>query len=641
MSATSHRYPDALSISDRRLLETVPLGERRLPMSTPALLAELSDLHGPATALAWLPDATRPEDIRHYSYNDLVASVSRAANAFHRLGLGPGGVVSMLLPNLPEAHFTLWGAQVLGAINPVNPLLEVGHIAGILKAAGTRILVVPARDHDPELWCKVEELASEVGSLEHVLVVSLSGTGEAALPALANGRVKVHDFGEQLAVSESTIGFSRDIAPGDTAALFHTGGTTGRPKLARHSHRNQVACAFQIAACLKGERPPVGLCGLPLFHVNAVFITGLALWMQGGGVLLAGERGYRDPALLANFWEIVERHRVTMFSCVPTILNELARQPMEGRDLSSLEYAVCGAAPLSREMADQFERSTGLILIEGYGQTEGTCASTLNPRYGERRIGSVGLPLPYSGVRVVELDDDKRVCRECAVDEEGSVLIAGPNVFSGYVEEQDNQGIWAEEGWLVTGDLGRLDAAGYLWLTGRSKDLIIRGGHNIDPKMIEEVYYRHPDVAEVAALGRPDRRLGEVPVVCVQPRPGCTPDSEELLAFGRAHIGERAAVPKAVYLFDRLPVTAVGKIFKPDLRLRIVEELVSTEARDVLGAAVDVRALPDKRYGYRVVVTAPDASHGVLRSLLSHYTFFLELRDTDARHGQIGSLSAC
>lgn len=614
---------------DRNALSAIPLRERNLPDSPLSLLRQLARLYADECALSFLPDPEQPARVERYTYAELLSHIDCTAALFSELGQQPGGVVSTLLPNLPEMHFAVWGAQVLGAVNPVNPMLEREHIAGILDAAGTRILMTTGPQQDPELWRKVEYLAANVPGLHQVLVVDQSASS-GALPSLGGGRVGVHSFNARLEEASPCPPRSRAVDPVATAALFHTGGTTGRPKLARHSHSQQVACAFQIASCLAGETTPVGLCGLPLFHVNAVFITGLSLWLQGGSVLLAGAAGYRNPALLDNFWDIVERHRVTTFSCVPTILNELSRRPIEGRDIASLEYAVCGAAPLSREMADQFERTTGLVLIEGYGQTEGTCASTLNPRYGERRIGSVGLPLPYSGLRVVELDEQKRVLRDCEPEEEGSVLISGPNVFDGYVCAEDNRDIWAEPGWLITGDLGRLDAEGYLWLTGRSKDLIIRGGHNIDPKMIEEVYYRHPDVAEVAALGRPDARLGEVPVVCIQLKPGRQVGEAELLAFGREHIGERAAAPRSVYILYKLPVTAIGKIFKPELRRMVIEELVRGEIRSALAEELPVTVAADKRHGFLVTVIARPDLQPLLRELFGAYTFALEFLEEPA-----------
>jgi fatty-acyl-CoA synthase len=313
---------------------------------------------------------------------------------------------------------------------------------------------------------------------------------------------------------------------------FHTGGTIGTPKLVPHRHRHQVASTFQINTVVGLEAGDVCLVGLPLCHVNAVF-TALAAWMGGAEVLLAAAQGYRTPKVMNNFWPLVETYRVTMFSAVPIILSGQLNNPTAGHDLSSLKYAICGAAPLAREPANPFERRTGLVLLEGYGQTEGTAATTISPRFGDQRIGSVGCRLPYGGLRIVEVDEASgEWVRDCDTDETGVIAISGPNVFDGYKQPEHNAGHLVEPGCFNTGDLGRLDGDGYLWFTGRSKDMIIRGGHNIDTQMIEEAYFTHEEVADVAAVGKPDARVGELPVAFIQLKTGHAIDIEAPLAFG-------------------------------------------------------------------------------------------------------------
>src|SRR5690606_24138526 len=234
---------------------------------------------------------------------------------------------------------------------------------------------------------------------------------------------------------------------------------------------------------------------------------------------------------------------------------------------------------------------TGLRILEGYGLTEATCATSINPPAGERRIGSVGLAMPFQKVKAAIVGADGRLVRECAAEEIGSLLVSGPAVFPGYLREQDNAKVWAEEGWLNTGDLCRIDRDGYIWLTGRAKDLIIRGGHNIDPQMIEEVLVTHPAVAMAAAVGQPDAYAGELPMAFVAARPGTAPTPEELIAYCRERIAERAAVPVRVVVLTALPVTAVGKTFKPELRWRAIE-LVYTEALAAKGIAATTAAGP-------------------------------------------------
>jgi fatty-acyl-CoA synthase len=212
----------------------------------------------------------------------------------------------------------------------------------------------------------------------------------------------------------------------------------------------------------------------------------------------------------------VARYRANFFSAVPTVLSTLMDIPVGDADIASLQYAICGAAPLSVELFKRFEAHTGVKVLEGYGLTEGACASSINPKDGERKVGSIGIRMPYQQMKVVAVDENGGYLRDAAVGEIGAIAIAGPNVFNGYVEEAHNHGIWVQDGWFNTGDLGRMDADGYFWLTGRKKELIIRGGHNIDPATIEEVLYRLEDVQVAAAVPRPDPHAGEVPVAFVQ-----------------------------------------------------------------------------------------------------------------------------
>jgi fatty-acyl-CoA synthase len=241
--------------------------------------------------------------------------------------------------------------------------------------------------------------------------------------------------------------------------------------------------------------------------------------------------------------------------------------------------------------------------LEGYGLTEGTCISSINPPLGERRIGSIGYRLPYQEMKVVHLDEHNAFVKDCAVDEIGLIIVRGPNVFSGYTEEAHNRHVWVDTGdgqglWLNTGDLGRQDAEGYFWLTGRKKELIIRGGHNIDPRLIEDPLIEHPAVALAAAVGRPDAHAGELPVAYVQLQPEASISEDALLAYARDNIGEHAAVPKAIHIVEEVPQTAVGKIFKPYLVQLEVADVYQEAAQSVEGvASVEVEVKPHKLYG--------------------------------------------
>ena len=394
---------------------------------------------------------------------------------------------------------------------------------------------------------------------------------------------------------------------GDLAAFVHTGGTTGAPKVAAHTHANQLACGRGIAQC-SGLAPGEGMLGgLPLFHVNALIVTGIAPMFSGARVVWPGPAGYRDKALYTRFWQIIEHYQITAMSAVPTVYATLAQLPVDA-GISSLRLPIAGAAPLPSSVREDFARHTGRRLLEGYGLTEATCATTWT-RPGEERPGSVGRVLPGQQIKAVRIGEDGSWA-DCAPGENGVLVIGGPAVFAGYVTDPSlggprvsREGV-VRDGWLDTGDLGRVDAGGFVYLAGRAKDLIIRGGHNIDPRTIEEALLRHPAVRAVSAVGRPDRHAGEVPVAYVVPAGPGRFDEAELLTWAAAAIGEPAARPKRIHPVTEIPVTAVGKQFKPALAADAAVRAI-TEALTAAGLP-DARATAAHEDG-RLVVTVTGA----------------------------------
>jgi fatty-acyl-CoA synthase len=343
--------------------------------------------------------------------------------------------------------------------------------------------------------------------------------------------------------------------------------------VAIHTHLNEAFLGWVTESFYEPDN--VLLSGLPLFHVNGALVTGLAAFHCGFEVVMLTPGGYRTPGVVDHLWTFVRRFSATAFSAVPTILAALINRPFPAGGLPTLRHVICGAAVLPRQVANDFERITGLQIHEGYGLTEGTCVSTLNPLLGERRLGSVGIRLPYQELRVFRVDADMRAIGEVPCAETGVIGIKGPNVFPGYLRESDNRGLWLAEGWLNTGDLGRLDEQGYLTLCGRAKELIIRGGHNIDPALIEDALAGHAAVAQVAAVGQPDRHAGELPVAFVTLKPGAQATLSELQAHAVRTVPERAAVPVRIEILPALPLTAVGKIAKPVLRLRAIDHVLN------------------------------------------------------------------
>jgi fatty-acyl-CoA synthase len=526
-------------------------------------------------------DASAPT--RDLSYGELLEGVHRTANALHALGVEPGAAVSILLPNLIEGHLALWGSQAAGIASPINPMLDASYIARIVSETRSQVIVAFGPDAGSDIWEKAVAVADQVDSVHTLLQVDPAaalglrqpGVGHeprGARPTRAG--VQVLDFHDALEQADPIrLTGKRRFDPNDPCAYFHTGGTTGYPKVAVHSHRNEAFIAWALQSFFERQHE-VLLAGLPLFHVNGAIVTGLSAFHRGAEVVMLTPGGYRTPGVLDNFWAIVRRFGAASFSAVPTVLASLAGKPLPEGGVPSLRHVLCGAAPLPAQVALAFEKTTGVRIHEGYGLTEGSCVSTVNPPAGDRRLGSAGIRVPYQELRVFRVGATGRPDGYAAPGEVGVIGIRGPNVFPGYLRESDNRHIWIDGGWFDTGDLGRTDDEGYLTLLGRAKDLIIRGGHNIDPSMIEETLARHPAVAMVAAIGQPDRHAGELPVAYLTVKPGMQTSAAELLDFARTSIPERAAVPVRVEVLPALPLTAVGKLAKPELRRLAIEHVL-------------------------------------------------------------------
>ncbi|MEM9756889.1 MAG: AMP-binding protein, partial [Pseudomonadota bacterium] len=304
----------------------------------------------------------------------------------------------------------------------------------------------------------------------------------------------------------------------------------------------------------------------------------------------------RGDGVFDNFWKLVERWKITFVITVPTAISALMQRPVDA-DISSIKTAFSGSSPLPLELYRRFEEATGVTIVEGYGLTEATCLVSCNPVEGQKKVGSVGVPFPHCDVKIVKQTPDGP--EECAADEVGEICIDNPGVFEGstYTEVDKNHDLFHHDVYLRTGDLGRIDDDGYVWITGRAKDLIIRGGHNIDPALIEECLASHEAVAMAGAIGQPDAFAGELPCVYVELVAGASVSEAELLAHCQSNISERAAIPKHLEILAELPKTAVGKVFKPDLRKRAIARVYNAALAEAgLAARVDA-VREDKKLG--------------------------------------------
>lgn len=518
----------------------------------PALLARVSREHAGRPAL-WFAG-------RSWTYAAFAEQVGRTAAGLRALGLAPGDRVGLFLPNSP--YFVVFYYAVLaagGVVVNFNPLYVAHEIARQMKDADVRFMV--SLDLRPLLG---ELLAARA---ERIIVCPLSGI----LPPLRALLFRLFKAKERARTDHpSLIPLATLLArgtplslpepdPASLALLQYTGGTTGVPKAAMLSHANLVANVRQALAAapyLTPGRERV-LALLPLFHVlgmSVVMNTAVAI----GAELLLLPR-FEIDALM----DTLAKRRPTIFPLVPTVCAAVSRAARErGIDLSSVHTCFSGAAPLPAEILNEFQSLTGCEIIEGYGLTETSGIATANPARGRKKINSVGLPARDTVIEIRDPDDPHR---RLGPGEKGEVCIRGPQVMTGYWQRPEENARVFIEGALRTGDVGYLDEEGYLFLVDRLKDLIISGGYNIYPRLIEEALYRHPAVAEAAVIGVPDPYRGEIPKAVIVPKPGMKLDEEELRAFLSAVISP-LEMPKIFEFRTDLPKTAIGKIHKRALR---------------------------------------------------------------------------
>jgi long-chain acyl-CoA synthetase len=451
-------------------------------------------------------------------------AVRQASAALHEGGIMAGDVVAIKLPNRTEFVVAMFAAWRLGAaFTPISPTLVPAEAAYQIRDAAAKVVIV---DAPLEIDAPVDVLSTN----------DLTAGQASAVVAPAE---------------------HRDDA---LALLIYTSGTTGRPKGVMLDHANLNAMCRMAIDAFKMTGDDHSLLILPLFHVNGIVAGTLSPLIAGGRATIAGRFSPK------TFFDQLEQSRATYFSAVPTMYTMLAGLPAEVRpDTSSVRFAVCGAAPASVELLTKFEARYGIPLIEGYGLSEGTCASTINPLDGDRKPGTVGLPLPGQRIRIVGPDNV-----DVPRGDTGEVLIAGPNVMRGYLNRPEETAKTLVDGWLHTEDVGRLDEDGYLMLVDRAKDMIIRGGENIYPKEIETIVYQLPEIAEAAVVGRSHPVYGEEPVLFVSLNTGAA------IATDRIHDHIRESLskfkrPAEITILDDLPKNPVGKIDKPTLRRSIAE----------------------------------------------------------------------
>ncbi len=601
------------SYADRAAIETeMPWADRDVPKTMYKLLERTKEQFGKRPAVSFQLTSSPKDAGETLTWAELFEKVTQTANLLRSLRVGPNDTVAFLLPNCSETVMALLGGMVAGIANPINPLLEPEQISAILRETNAKVLVTLRAFPKTDIAHKAAEAVRFAPNVHTVLEVDLlrylSPPKSWIVPLIRPkapdyAHADVLNFSKAIAKQNTTLDFE-DTDEDRVAAYFHTGGTTGMPKVAQHKYSGMIYNGWLGAKLLFSSDDNV-ICPLPLFHVFAVHPIMMSMMSSGAHVIFPTPAGYRGEGVFDNFWKLVERWQVTFMITVPTAVSALMQRPVDA-DISSLKTAFSGSAPMPLELFKRFESACGVSICEGYGLTEATCLVSINPPAGEKRVGSVGIPFPYTDVKILRHGPDGPI--ECGVEEVGEICVANPGVYAGstYTEADKNADLFHYDCYLRTGDLGRLDADGYLWITGRAKDLIIRGGHNIDPAEIEEALLTHPAVAFAGAIGQPDAHSGEMPCAYVELVDNAEVTCEELLAHAKKHIHERAACPKHLEILPELPKTAVGKVFKPDLRKSAIKRIYNA-ALTGTGAEV-IEVVDDKRRGLTARLQRSDST---------------------------------
>lgn len=485
------------------------------------------------------------------SFGQFDRQVNRLANALLKLGIGKGDIVCVYANNSPETLIAHVAIVKTGAVSgPINCWWQPPEIKYLLNDSQAKTAIVEScyisniehiRKDCPHLTRIVE--IGETPSADHLHFQKLLDDNLPQLPPL-------------------------EISPKDDAFIFYTSGTTGNPKGVLLTHYNSLYAIAGLQEGL-GHRPgaEVALIFLPIFHVNAMFscIGGF-----NGGVKIVLRQGFSA----SEFWEVVEKYRVTFWSAVPAVYNILLQIPetAKGRDLSSVKFGICGAAPMPIETFRKFEETFGVKIIEGYGLTEGTVASSINPIEGKRKIGSIGKPFPGQEMKVLDENDN-----ELRPGEVGELCVRGGNVMKGYLRKPEANAETLRGGWLHTGDMAYVDDEGYFFIVDRKKEMIIRGGENIYPKEIDNLLYSHPKILEAAVVGVPDAIMGEEVKAYIVLKPQEQMTIDEVRDFCRQNLAS-FKVPRYVEFIDELPKNIIGKTLKKHLKKRDASKETNPEA---------------------------------------------------------------
>ena len=520
------------------------------------------------------PEVTATEFVgARLTYQQLVDHVSRFAASLSQLGVKPGDRVAIMLPNCPQTIISYYAVLSIGGVAVMtNPMYVEREMIHQFNDAGVKVLV--GLDH---LFPRIDKVWKET-QVEHLVITSIRDYLPFPLNLLYPLKAKKQNLNMKIPYSASIHSFKGLVksSPGnpprpevdmdEVALLQYTGGTTGVAKGVMLTHSNLTVNVAQITACLTDIRRGHErfLCVVPIFHVLGM--TAVMNWpvCMGCTMILVPRFEIKD------FLKTITKTRPTIAILVPTILTAMVNYPEISKyDISSINYVVSGSAPLPVEIMNRFEQLTGSVILEGYGLTESSPVTHVNPVKSKRKAGSIGIAIPSTDAQIVDLETGTE---EQQVGQPGELVIKGPQVMKGYWNMDDETAQTIKDGWLYTGDIAHMDEDGYVFIVDRKKDMIIAGGYNIYPRDIDEVLYEHPKISDAVTIGVPDEYRGETVKVFVVVKPGESLTEEEVIA----HCKERLAaykVPRLVEFRDELPKTMVGKVLRKELRAEELRKL--------------------------------------------------------------------
>jgi fatty-acyl-CoA synthase len=587
-------------LSDIERIERIPL-ENRLSIVDfhQRIDLALAARNRDDTAIHFIPDGDVDGIDHETSFATLRGNIERVASLLRSRHIERSDVVAIVMPTLPAAYWTIIGTMAQAVPFPLNWMLEPQYLLSLLTEANVKAIIALGPTPGFKIWESITSIKDQLPSGLPVWSVAAPGS-----EVLSEFDLDLQLLGQDQAGLDP-VGAAPVHEGSDVAAYVHSGGTTGLPKIVKVSHRNISYRHWTLQLAMQMALGEVVLQDTPIFHVGGLAGRCLPMLASGASLVIPSLMGARDKRYIANYWKFIARFRVTRLSGVPTTFSVLAKSPPQGEDLSSLKRNfVTGSTALPISVRREFERVSGVRILNSYGLTENTASVAIEPRDGKSHEGSAGVPVPYTRVRVKRLEDTGTAPESCGPNQTGMIQVRGPGVTLGYLNDSHTQASRTADGWLITGDLGRIDTDGNLFVTGRSKDIIIRGGHNIDPGLIEDALLQSPEVLLAAAVGKPDAHAGELPVAYVQLVAGSRITESALLARAAARIPERAAIPKEIFFVDKIPLTDAGKPAKVLLRHDAAARTFRTALSQLPGLSSALHCLQ--------VTAGPHPLHGTL-----------------------------